>query len=200
MQHHAVLRRADIDPPQLVLGGHLALDEFADLVVGLAQILGDVADHVLVDLDDLQLGLGDLALGLGARGDVLRALAVEPRGVALQRGQPRNLHQMLVVEIADAGEFLFAPARFPGPWPSPAPRGRAISSFSCVIRSRNCAFCPVRPVVRTSNSLVSLAITFLTSGSPARSSSVCGNVILSRPLLLGLQPRRARPASRRDSW
>ena len=66
---HAVLRRADIDPPQLVFGRDLALDEFADLVVGLAQILGDVADHVLVDLDDLQFGFGDLALGLRDRGD-----------------------------------------------------------------------------------------------------------------------------------
>jgi len=31
----------------------LSLDELADLVVGLAQILGDLADHILVDLDDL---------------------------------------------------------------------------------------------------------------------------------------------------
>ena len=67
LQHHAVLRRADVDPPQLIFGGDLALDELADLVVGLAQILGDLADQVLVDLDDLQLGLGDLALGLGDR-------------------------------------------------------------------------------------------------------------------------------------
>src|ERR1700730_11416594 len=64
LQHHAGLRRADVDAAQLVFGGHLALDEFADLVVGLAQILGDFADHILVDLDDLQLGFGDLALGL----------------------------------------------------------------------------------------------------------------------------------------
>ena len=105
--HDAVLRGADVDPPQLVFGRDLALDQLADLVVGLAQILGDFADHVLVDLDDLQFGLGDLALGLGPRGDVLRALAVEPRGVALQRGQPRYLHQVLVVELADAGQLLF---------------------------------------------------------------------------------------------
>ena len=56
-----------------------------------------------------------------------------------------------------------------------------ISSFSCVTRSRNCAFCPARPLTRTSNSLVSLAMTFLTSGSSARSSSIGGNMILSRP-------------------
>src|SRR6266852_5464859 len=63
LQHHAVLRRADVGPPQLVFGGDLALDEFADLVVGLAQILRNVSDQILVDLDDLQLGFGDLALG-----------------------------------------------------------------------------------------------------------------------------------------
>jgi hypothetical protein len=41
LQHHAVLRRADVDPAQLILGGNFALDELADLVVGLAQVLGD---------------------------------------------------------------------------------------------------------------------------------------------------------------
>src|SRR6202012_4162931 len=86
---HAVLRRADIDAPQLILGGDLALDEFADLVVGLAQILGDLACHVLVDLDDLQFGLGDLALGLGARGYQLGALPVEAGGVALELRKTR---------------------------------------------------------------------------------------------------------------
>src|SRR5439155_21442797 len=64
LQHDAVLRRADVDAAELILGGDLALDELADLVVGLAQILGYLADHVLVDLDDLQFGFGDLALGL----------------------------------------------------------------------------------------------------------------------------------------
>jgi len=71
----AVLRRADVDAAQLILGGDLALDEFAELVVGLAQILGDFADQILVDLDDLQFGLGDLALGLRPRGEILTALA-----------------------------------------------------------------------------------------------------------------------------
>src|SRR4051812_5524414 len=106
LQHHAVLWRADVDTAKLVLGGDLALDHFADLVVGLAQILGDLADHVLVDLDDLELGLGDLALGLRARGDVLRTLAVEAGAIAFERGEARDLHQMLVIEIADADEFL----------------------------------------------------------------------------------------------
>ena len=57
----------------------------------------------------------------------------------------------------------------------------AISSFSCVTRSRNWAFCPARPLTRTSNNLLSLAMTSRTSGSSARSSSIGGNLILSRP-------------------
>src|SRR3954453_20860815 len=134
LQHHAVLRRADVDAAQLVLGGDLALDHFADLVVGLAQILGDLADHVLVDLDDLELGLGDLAFGLRARGDVLRALAVEAgagarRGgaggvlvpalaveagaVAFERGQAGDLHQVLVIEIPHTDELLLHQRDFP---------------------------------------------------------------------------------------
>ena len=32
---------------KLVFGGNLALDEFADLVIGLAQVLGDLADQFL---------------------------------------------------------------------------------------------------------------------------------------------------------
>src|SRR5713226_9401930 len=107
LQHHAVLRGADVGPPQLVLGGDLALDEFADLVVGLAQILRDIADQILVDLDDLQFGFGDLALGLRPRGDELRALAVEPGRVALQRRQARHLHQVFFVELLNPGELLF---------------------------------------------------------------------------------------------
>ena len=72
LEHHAVLRRADVDALELILGRDLALDEFADLAVDLAHLLGDLAAQILVDLDDLQLGLGDLALGLGDRRDQLR--------------------------------------------------------------------------------------------------------------------------------
>src|SRR3954454_20038000 len=113
LQHHASLWRTDIDAAKLVLGGDLALEHFADLVVGLAQILGDLADHVLVDLDDLELGLGDLALGLRARGDVLRTLAVEAGAVAVGRGQAGDLHQVLVIEIADTDELLLHQRDFP---------------------------------------------------------------------------------------
>ena len=181
LQHHAVLRGADVGPPQLVFGGDLALDEFADLVVGLAQILGDVADHILVDLNDLQFGFGDLALGLRARRNVLRPLA----GSAGPRRAPAWSAASSAPDAyrraREPRPVPFPPARFPGLWPSPARSRPAISSFNCVMRSRNCAFCPIRRMTRTSNSLVSLAMTFLTSGSSARSSSIRGNTILSRP-------------------
>jgi hypothetical protein len=36
----------------------------------------------------------------------LRALAVEPRRVALQRGQARDLHQALFIELTHADQFL----------------------------------------------------------------------------------------------
>ena len=71
LEHDAVLRRADVGALELILGRHLALDVFADLAVGLAQLLGDVAGEFLIDLEDLQLDLGDLALGLGGIGDEL---------------------------------------------------------------------------------------------------------------------------------
>src|SRR6266403_556491 len=53
LQHDAVLRGPDVDPPQLIFSRYLALDVLTDLVVGLAQILGDLADHILVDLNEL---------------------------------------------------------------------------------------------------------------------------------------------------
>ena len=60
----------------------------ATLALDLAQLLGDLAAQVLVDLHDLQRRLGDLALGLGGAAIELAALAVEPGLLALQRGQP----------------------------------------------------------------------------------------------------------------
>jgi hypothetical protein len=106
LQHDAVLRRADVDAAQLILGGDLALDELADLVVGLAQILGDLADHVLVDLDDLQFGFGDLAPRLRRAAMYCARFARQPGEIALQHRQARELDQALLVELADADQFL----------------------------------------------------------------------------------------------
>ena len=40
------------------------------------------------------------------RGDELGALAFKPRGVALERGQPRDLHEVVFPELAHAVELL----------------------------------------------------------------------------------------------
>ena len=63
-------------------------------------------DEVLIDLQDLQLGLGDLALGLRGRGDELATLALQPRFLALQRGQTIDLNQVLLPQILYALQFL----------------------------------------------------------------------------------------------
>ena len=91
LMHVAGARRADVDPLQLVLGRDLALDELRDLGLDLAQLLHHLGAHLLVDLDDLQRGLGDLALGLRDAGDDLAALALEARRLALERRQAREL-------------------------------------------------------------------------------------------------------------
>ena len=105
-EHDAVLRRADIDALELVFGGHLALDEFAVFGVDFAHVLGDLAAQILVDLDDLQLGLARLALGLSDRGQQLPALAFDAGGVALERSHSVYRHQVFLVKIAHALELL----------------------------------------------------------------------------------------------
>src|SRR5829696_6272079 len=104
--HHPVLRRSDIDALQLVLGRDLALDELGNLALDLAQILGNLAAQILIDLQDLQLDFGNLALGLCSRRDELAALALEARGVALKRRHALDLHEVLAPEIPDALELL----------------------------------------------------------------------------------------------
>jgi hypothetical protein len=42
LEHDAVLRRAQIGTPELIFRSNLPLDVFADLAVGLPQLLGDV--------------------------------------------------------------------------------------------------------------------------------------------------------------
>ncbi len=100
LKHHAVLRRADVDALELVLGGDLALDEFADLAVDLARLLGDLAAQIAVDLDDLQLGFGDLAGGLRGLRDQLPGFAIEPRRLALKFGQLGERHKLVLPEIS----------------------------------------------------------------------------------------------------
>ena len=60
-----VLRRADVDALELVLGRDPLLDELGQLAPDFGQLLADLSAQVLVDLNNLQLCLGDLALSLG---------------------------------------------------------------------------------------------------------------------------------------
>ena len=75
---------------------------FRDLALDLAQLLHRLGAHLLVDLDDLELGLGDAALGLGDGCDELAALAFDAGGIALERVQARDRNQVLLVEVANA--------------------------------------------------------------------------------------------------
>jgi len=65
--------------------------------------------HVLVDLQDLDLGLGNLALGLRDRSDKLSTLALEPRLFAFQRRDAAELNELLCPQLADPFEFLLDP-------------------------------------------------------------------------------------------
>jgi hypothetical protein len=104
--HGPVLGRPDVDPLQLVFGRDLAFDVFRQLALDLAQFARDLAAQILVDLDDLELGLADLSLGLGGRGDERTALAFETSGVALERRHALDGNQVLAPQIAHALEFL----------------------------------------------------------------------------------------------
>jgi hypothetical protein len=71
-------------------------------VLDVGQLVAGRAAGVLVHLDDLQLGLGDTALGLGRRGAELGDVAAQLHRGALQRVQPGERHQLLIIELADA--------------------------------------------------------------------------------------------------
>src|SRR5512146_3049132 len=102
---HAALRSAYVHPLQLIFGRHLALDEFANLAVNLAQFLRNLAAEVLVNLQDLQLDFGDLAPDLRRGSDRLCEFALETRGFALQQGKAVYLDEILFPEAAHASQL-----------------------------------------------------------------------------------------------
>src|SRR6266566_8441578 len=85
LMHDTVLRCPDLDVLELIFRRHLALDEFPDFHVDLAQLPRDFAAQVLIDLDNLQLGFGDLAARLRRRRERLRAFALEPHRFPFER-------------------------------------------------------------------------------------------------------------------
>ena len=189
--HEAVLRGADVDALELVLGRHLALDELADLGLAVAQFGRHLALEVLDELDDLQLGLSDLALGAGDRGDELALLAIEPRGLALQGGEARDRHEVLLVELLHSLEFLIDEAvclRLAAACAS-SPR---ISSRNWATRSVSWARWPSIAVRRASNRLRSPAMTSATSGLSFLAIRPSGNLMAVQAVALGDQPRLPR--------
>src|SRR5262245_18343914 len=105
LMHHAILGRADFDALELVLGRHLALNEFANLALYFAQLARHLTAQILVDLDNLQLDLTDLAARLGYSRDRLRALALEACRLPFERDQSIDLYQVLGPECPHAFEL-----------------------------------------------------------------------------------------------
>ena len=95
LMHHPTLRRTDVDALELVFGGDLLFNQFGGLAANVREVLADLGAHVLIDLQDLDLGLGDLALGLRDRGHELPALAFEARLLAFERRHPGELDELL---------------------------------------------------------------------------------------------------------
>ena len=110
----AVARRTDVDALELVFRGHAPLGVLGDLALDLAQLLHRLGAHLLVDLDDLELGLGDAALGLGDGCDELAALAFDAGGIALERVQARERDQVLLIEVANALQLVHDQLGFAG--------------------------------------------------------------------------------------
>src|SRR5262245_13232202 len=102
LKNGSVLRGANVDAFELVLGRDLALDELADFAVDLAQFLRDFAGKILIYLQNLQRGLGDLAFCLRRGRNQLTAFTVEPGRLALERREPGELNQILVPKITHA--------------------------------------------------------------------------------------------------
>ena len=76
------------------------------LRVDLAHLFRDFAGKILVDLEDLQLKFGDFSFGLRGRGDQLPALTAKARCLAFELAQPRDWHEILLKEIANASELV----------------------------------------------------------------------------------------------
>ena len=120
----AGLRRADIDALELVLGRRHALLELGDLALRLAQVLEHLGAEILVELDDLQLGLADLAARARDVGDELAALALQPRLVALELCKREMRDEVLLVKLGDADELLRDQLDLAAPWLPAAPTAR----------------------------------------------------------------------------
>ena len=100
------MRRANINAPEFVRGRISALLQFRDLCLGFAQILEHVGAEILIELEDLQLGLGDFAARTGDIGNQLTALPLQPRLVPLQLHVTLVRYEILLIEFGDADKLL----------------------------------------------------------------------------------------------
>jgi len=107
--HDTLMRRADLDPPQLVLGRDPPLGQFRGLGAVLGQILADFRAQILIDLDDAELGLGNFAAVLRDLGKQDAVVALKARRLALLGGQPPELDQVLLPKLACALQLLLDP-------------------------------------------------------------------------------------------
>jgi len=93
LQHHAVLRGADVGAPQTGLPrSPCGSTNSPILSLSRANPFETSADQILSTLDDLQFGFR-LILPLACARDATNCARspLSPGGVALQRGHPRNL-------------------------------------------------------------------------------------------------------------
>ena len=141
----AVVRRADVDALELVERADPPLRQLGDLLGGLPQLLGHLVPQLLVDLDDLQLGLGDPPARGRDLGQQLAERAPHGRLLAPKLHDPGLRDDLLRVELLEALELLARSARWPPPGPSPGVRRPSICSCSWAMRSPSCA---LRPLLR----------------------------------------------------
>ena len=104
--HDAFLRRADVDPCQLVLGGDLALGKLDQFGLDRPQLPLGLGANVLVDRHDLHFDLADLPPGPGDLRGQPAMLAVEPHLLALHGIDPRDGGELLAVQLAHLLELL----------------------------------------------------------------------------------------------
>ena len=103
----AVLRRADVDALELVLGRDLALDELGDLALDLAQLLARPRVRRSWSICRICSSISViLPLACAVAAMSWPALALEPRGVALERRHALDRDEVLAPQLAHAFELL----------------------------------------------------------------------------------------------
>ncbi len=85
LMHRSGLWCTDVYPLQLIFRGDTAFVQLSLLGLDLAHVFDHLGLEILIELDDLQLGLGNFSLRLGGGGRQLAPLTLEARHLALRR-------------------------------------------------------------------------------------------------------------------